>query len=100
MFHLHKAEIEESESETTFENVKDIEDLTKAGCTKNRNSCEGSCNRVSNAPIHVNWNDDRKEWHKIFDLQSLFDILSKSGNKPYMLVVGNTAHGYIIFCTP
>lgn len=79
--------------------MKDIEDLTKVGCPKNRDSCEESCNRVSNVPIHVNWNDDRKEWHKIFDLKALFDILSKSGNEPYMLVAGDTAHGDITVCT-
>lgn len=47
---------------------------------------------MSKVPVHLNFND-ANEWHKVFDLQSLFDILSKSGKKPYMLVAGNTAHG-------
>ncbi|XP_037034825.1 indole-3-acetaldehyde oxidase-like isoform X2 [Bradysia coprophila] len=67
----------------------DIEDLTKV-CPKTGSPCAGSCHKV---PVHLNLNDNQREWHKVFDLQSLFDVLSKSGNKPYMLVAGNTAHG-------
>lgn len=68
--------------------LKDIEDLTKV-CSKTGNSCAGSCHKK---PVHLSFNDD-KEWHKVFDLTSLFDVLSKAGNRPYMLVAGNTAHG-------
>lgn len=51
---------------------------------------------MSTQPVHLNFTDDNKEWHKVFDLQSVFDILDKSGKKPYMLVAGNTAHGTLI----
>lgn len=71
---------------------EDIEDLAKI-CPKSKISCAESCHKVSKMPIHLNCKDDQIEWHKIFDLQSLFDILTKSGDKPYMLVAGNTAHG-------
>lgn len=69
--------------------LKDIEDLTKV-CPKTGSPCAGSCHK---RPVHLKLNDNQKEWHKVFDLSSLFDVLSKSGNKPYMLVAGNTAHG-------
>lgn len=48
---------------------------------------------MSKQPIHINFTDDSKEWHKVFDVKTVFDILDKSGQKPYMLVAGNTAHG-------
>lgn len=75
-----------------FVYLKDIEDLTKV-CPKTGSSCASSCHKMSKVPVHLNSNDDEKEWHKVFDLKTLFDVLSKSGTKPYMLVAGNTAHG-------
>ncbi|KAJ6644053.1 Xanthine dehydrogenase [Pseudolycoriella hygida] len=70
----------------------DIEDLSKV-CPKTGSPCAGSCHKVPKAPVHLNFGDSTKDWHKVYDLQSLFDVLSESGNKPYMLVAGNTAHG-------
>lgn len=39
---------------------------------------------------------DDKQWHKVTEVQAIFDILDKIGTKPYMLVAGNTAHGSYI----
>lgn len=72
--------------------LKDIEDLTKT-CPKTGSPCAGICHKATKVPVHLSLNDSMKEWHKVFDLKSLFEILSKSGKKPYMLVAGNTAHG-------
>lgn len=72
--------------------LKDIEDLTKV-CRNTGNPCAGSCHKASKVPVRLNFKDATKEWYKAYDLQSIFDILSKSGNRPYMLVAGNTAHG-------
>ncbi|KAJ6644052.1 Xanthine dehydrogenase [Pseudolycoriella hygida] len=70
----------------------DIEDLSKV-CPKTGSPCAGSCHKVPKVPVHLNFGDSPKQWHKVYDLQSLFKVLSESGNKPYMLVAGNTAHG-------
>lgn len=72
-----------------------MEDFTKI-CPKTFNQCVGVCHKASNAAVRLYFTDTQSEWHKVFDLQSLFDILSKSGDKPYMLVGGNTAHGIVI----
>ncbi len=74
---------------------KDIEDLTKKLCSKTGIVCAGSCRKASKLPIHIQFKDTEDEWHKVFDLPSLFDILSRSGNKPYILIGGNTGHGKI-----
>lgn len=62
-------------------------------CPKKFSQCAGLCHQVSKVPVRLDFTDEQKEWHKVFDLESLFDIISKSGHKPYMLVAGNTAHG-------
>lgn len=35
----------------------------------------------------------RREWYKVYRLADVLSILKESGDKPYMLVAGNTAHG-------
>lgn len=71
---------------------KDIEDLQKV-CAKTRAACSGSCSKTSTQPIHIKFKDTTTEWHKVFDLPSLFYILSRSSFQPYILIGGNTAHG-------
>ena len=34
-----------------------------------------------------------KEWIKVYTVDEIFASLAKVGEKPYMLVAGNTAHG-------
>lgn len=72
--------------------LKDIEDLPKV-CRNTGSECAASCHKTSKMPLHLQFNDGKTEWHKVFDLRSLFDVLSKSGAKPYILIGGNTAHG-------
>lgn len=74
------------------EACKDIEDLKV--CPKTGNECSGKCKQVNNTKkgLHLTFADGR-EWHKVFNLNDIFVILEKSGDRPYMLVAGNTAHG-------
>lgn len=37
--------------------------------------------------------ENDKHWHKVTTVASVFDILEKCGDVPYMFVAGNTAHG-------
>lgn len=69
----------------------DIEDIPKKTCPKTGKACGGKC-ESANKSVHLT-SDDDKEWHKVYTVQEVFDILDKSGKRPYMLVAGNTAHG-------
>ncbi|CRL08602.1 CLUMA_CG021290, isoform A [Clunio marinus] len=83
--------------ETLLNLCKDIEDLdgTKT-CPKTGTPCIGSCSAIGKVdPKHslkLAFEDDR-EWHKANSIKDIFDVLGKIGDKPYMLVAGNTAHG-------
>lgn len=81
----------------------DIEDLQQY-CKRTGTICgqaiAGGLCRSQGAPdcsdkeaiLDLTFMDDRK-WYKVYTIKSLLDILSKSGNSPYMLVAGDTAHG-------
>ena len=74
---------------------RDIEDLGGIkSCPKTGVICKVQCNAVniSKIPLKIQFDEDR-EWHKVFNLSELFEVLGKIGNSPYMLVAGNTAHG-------
>lgn len=90
------------DADTSLTNAcADIEDLLKY-CKRTGTICGqaiagGMCR--SGVPhcdnketIDLTFMDDRK-WYKVYTIKSLLDILSKSGNSPYMLVAGDTAHG-------
>jgi len=76
--------------------VKDIEDLDKI-CSKTGEACSGKCNGTlkMNCKVHMS-DDDGREWFKVSTIQEILDIFNKliqAGDKKYMLVHGNTAHG-------
>ncbi|XP_055607410.1 uncharacterized protein LOC129755104 [Uranotaenia lowii] len=78
------------------EACKDIEDLNKI-CPKTGNACAGKCSVAEDAskvkrPVNMVF-EDGTEWHKVYSINDIFAILDKIGEKPYMLVAGNTAHG-------
>ncbi|KAG4067507.1 hypothetical protein HA402_002784 [Bradysia odoriphaga] len=73
-----------------IEACQDIEDLTKI-CPKTGSACAGLCNKGTGA-LKMTF-DDQKEWYKVTTIDEIFSIWSKSGDRPYMLVGGNTAHG-------
>lgn len=64
--------------------------MTKT-CPKTGSPCAGLCNK-SKAALNITFADER-EWYKVSTVDEIFNILEKSGDKPYMLVAGNTAHG-------
>lgn len=77
---------------------KDIEDLSKV-CEKRPGAmCNKICAErvVSKENLHLKF-DDKKEWHKVFDVKGLKDILVNIKKQLYMLVAGNTAHGIYIY---
>jgi xanthine dehydrogenase/oxidase len=74
----------------------DIEDLAGKTCPKTGTACAGKCS--ASEEINVNQTmkltfDDDREWHKVYSIKEIFDTFGKIGDKPYMLVSGNTAHG-------
>ncbi|XP_058838419.1 uncharacterized protein LOC131694065 [Topomyia yanbarensis] len=71
--------------------VQDIEELPKI-CHNTGKRCMGSCGAVSKKGIHLVF-DDEREWHKVYSVEDVFAILENVGNRTYMLVAGNTAHG-------
>lgn len=75
---------------------RDIEDLSGTKmCPKTGTACGGKCSsnkQASKQPIHLSFGE-KGEWHKVYNIKDIFDLFSKIGTKPYMLVAGNTAHG-------
>lgn len=60
-------------------------------CPESGSSCLGHCHK-SNETLCIDFADE-KHWHKVTTVKEVFDIFGKSGEAPYMLVAGNTAHG-------
>jgi xanthine dehydrogenase/oxidase len=75
----------------------DIEDFKGLkSCPQTGTACAGKCS----ASEKVNCNqalsfvfEDEREWHKVFDLKQLFEVMSTIKYRPYQLVDGNTGHG-------
>ncbi|GAB0096226.1 xanthine dehydrogenase [Sergentomyia squamirostris] len=70
--------------------VRDIEDLPKfcpkmASHKKPFDRYEEKC--------HFFKCSSGREWHKAYNLATLFTVMRQNRYKPYMLVAGNTAHG-------
>ncbi|XP_055604319.1 uncharacterized protein LOC129752571 [Uranotaenia lowii] len=78
-------------SQEVLDKVQDIEELPKI-CHNTGKPCTGSCGAVAKSVINLAFEDGR-EWHKVYNIQEVFDILNNIGDRPYMLVAGNTAHG-------
>jgi xanthine dehydrogenase/oxidase len=76
-----------------LDSCRDIEDLGEQRiCKKTGLSCSGSGNCTKKQNLHLSLAEDQ-EWHKVYSLKEIFEIFQKIGDKPYMLVAGNTAHG-------
>lgn len=79
-------------------NVVDIEDLNQYHARIGRKCgdkwANGVCDKADGLKeaLELVFVDER-QWHKVYTIKSLLDILSKSGTAPYMLVAGDTAHG-------
>ena len=85
-----------SDANENVEDVcSDIEDwhLIKI-CSKTGIPCEGNCKKVEQKGIikPLTFSDDRM-WYRTFTTAEIFKVFEQIGEKPYMLVAGNTAHG-------
>lgn len=69
----------------------DIEEIPRK-CPRTGESCNGTCNGTQAVSHHLRFSEGR-DWYKPSDLKELFQILSSVGQKRYMLLAGNTAHG-------
>ncbi|XP_035910085.1 xanthine dehydrogenase 1-like [Anopheles stephensi] len=83
--------------EKLLDACQDIEDLTKRTCPKTGSPCAGKCvsakDRIDpKRPVRMVF-EDAREWHRVTQMSDIFAIFEQIGNKPYMLVAGNTAHG-------
>lgn len=67
--------------------ISDIEDAPKK-CPKSGKICANECKKNL---IHLKY--DNNDWHKVYNLEHVFEILLTILNRSYMLVSGNTAHG-------
>ncbi|XP_055686789.1 uncharacterized protein LOC129792085 isoform X2 [Lutzomyia longipalpis] len=67
----------------------DIEDLPKV-CPKTGENCVGRCHKSE--ALHMPLADG-KEWHRVYTVGDILKVLETVGDRPYMLVAGNTAHG-------
>ncbi|XP_058831229.1 uncharacterized protein LOC131689891 [Topomyia yanbarensis] len=78
-----------------IEACRDIEDLAKV-CPKTKTPCAGKCSAVQKTntkqPIRIVF-ENNSEWYKVYNYNDIFAIFNQIGDKPYMLVAGNTAHG-------
>jgi xanthine dehydrogenase/oxidase len=75
---------------------RDIEDLdTTKTCPKTGEACAGKCSaadKIDKKSMKLVFEDER-EWHKVYNLEELFQVMGTIGYRPYILVGGNTAHG-------
>lgn len=71
----------------------DIEDLgTDLSCSGR--ACNGICsNSARSVKLIRNVCGDGRQWYKVYKISEIFETFTKIGNRPYMLVAGNTAHG-------
>ncbi|XP_065087118.1 uncharacterized protein LOC135708873 [Ochlerotatus camptorhynchus] len=81
----------------TEEVCADIEDFVKI-CPGSGRTCAGKC-RIKDEKKQIKiLFEDGKEWHKVYRLQEVLHILNQIGERPYMLVCGDTAHGVYRRC--
>ncbi|KXJ84190.1 hypothetical protein RP20_CCG013284 [Aedes albopictus] len=77
---------------TSEELCEDIEDFVKI-CPSRGGACIAKCKlRDEKNPIRILFGDGR-EWHKVYSSLEVLNILKQIGDRPYMLVCGNTANG-------
>uniref|UniRef100_A0A1B0C8Q9 Putative xanthine dehydrogenase n=1 Tax=Lutzomyia longipalpis TaxID=7200 RepID=A0A1B0C8Q9_LUTLO len=73
-----------------LELTRDIEDLPRF-CPKMA-SPRNPYDRIEEKRLYFKCKSGR-EWHKAYNLATLFTLMRQSRHKQYMLVAGNTAHG-------
>ncbi|XP_065075928.1 xanthine dehydrogenase/oxidase-like [Ochlerotatus camptorhynchus] len=72
---------------------RDIEDLG-TDLSSSRRACNGICsNSKRSEKLIRSICGDGRQWFKVYKISEIFEIFNTIGNRPYMLVAGNTAHG-------
>ncbi|XP_070499173.1 uncharacterized protein [Chironomus tepperi] len=79
-------------SKELLNSCSDIEDCNQTtNCPKTGMICNKSC-KSQTEQIKIFTFDDRM-WYRVFTTTEVLKIFGEIGDKPYMLVAGNTAHG-------
>lgn len=55
--------------------------------------CGGICSKTFKELIHLKFTDGC-EWYKVYTITEILQILKDTTLKPYILLAGNTGHGY------
>lgn len=72
---------------------QDIEDLNRGVmCPKTGLYCRKTCGNATEKYFSFDF-ENEKEWHRVVEVKEIFEVFQRIGEKPYMLVAGNTAHG-------
>lgn len=67
----------------------DLDDIEDLGGLCGR---AGGCEATALQPLVLRFADD-SQWHRVTEVQQIFDIWDRIGGRPYQLVAGNTGHG-------
>ncbi|XP_062550714.1 uncharacterized protein LOC134215573 [Armigeres subalbatus] len=80
-------------SENVLKICRDIEDLEAPGCSGV--ACNDICisKKAKTKEKFQKMSCDGKMWIKVYKTSEIFQCFAEIGNRPYMLVAGNTAHG-------
>ncbi|XP_049801265.1 uncharacterized protein LOC126236198 isoform X3 [Schistocerca nitens] len=79
---------------------QDIEDWEKKLCVRSGGTCTQNCGQNGEcsietlaiiSPVHVKF--EKTDWFKVDTIADILKIFENLGDRPYMLVAGNTAHG-------
>lgn len=82
------------DADEKYKLCQDIEDFATKKCPKTGNDCSGSCEMATNGGLQsIHLTVGNREWHKVYNVSEISQILSTSADKKCMLVAGNTAHG-------
>lgn len=74
--------------------VPDIEDILH--CEHKKTSCNGKCANPCRKTGPLFFKLTQQTWIKLYDFDSLLNVVERNVNVPYMLVAGNTAKGKLI----
>lgn len=67
--------------------LQDIEDLPKM-----HTNCSVACKKIMADTLHLKFKDG-SEWHKVYTIAQVLQILKDATLQPYILLAGNTARG-------
>lgn len=81
-------------SQSVTKLCQDVEDLgVGISCLKIKCNRGNLDNNSSTKEVIHKISGDGKQWYKVYQITQIFECFERIGNRPYMLVAGNTAHG-------